>query len=212
MITARRLRRSNLAIAALIASVAIAIGARVSAHRLDEYLQAARIAVARERMSLDLSLTPGAAVAGRVITDIDADRNGNLSRQEQRAYAAQVLEALLVSVDGAAPIRLQLLASTFPEVVSLRSGDGAITIRAAARVSRLAAGPHHLLFRNHHAAGMSVYLANALVPDHDDVAVTGQERTGDQSELTINFIVRDVPNHDRKDSTGVTFNALRAGK
>jgi hypothetical protein len=54
-------------------------------------------------------------------------------------------------------------------------------------------GRHQLLFRNRHHPDRSVYLANALVPDSDDVAVTAQRRDGDQTELTIEYIVRAAP-------------------
>ena len=36
----------------------------------------------------------------------------------------------------------------------------------------------------------SVYLANALVPESDQVAVTAQRRDGDQTELTIDYVLR----------------------
>jgi hypothetical protein len=48
-------------------------------------------------------------------------------------------------------------------------------------------GAHRLLFRNAHLAGHSAYLANALVPESDRVAVTAQRRDRDQSELTIEY-------------------------
>ena len=44
----------------------------------------------------------------------------------------------------------------------------------------------------------SVYLANALVPEDDQVAVTGQQRDGDQSELTIEFVVRETTASTRR--------------
>ena len=54
----------------------------------------------------------------------------------------------------------------------------------------MAAGSHRLLFRNAHLAGHSAYLANALVPESARVAVTAQRRDRDQSELTIEYMVR----------------------
>jgi len=194
---ARRLRRNSLAIATLVVAFAAAPGTRVSAHRLDELLQAARIGIERDRVQLELSLTPGTSVAARVISKIDTDRDGSVSRQEQNAYAAVVTRALDVSIDGAPPMRLDVLATTFPEVASMRTGDGAMTIRAAAHMPALSSGSHRLLFRNRHAPDTSVYLANALVPDADNVAVTGQDRTGDQRELAIDFVVRDAVAYNR---------------
>ena len=39
----------------------------------------------------------------------------------------------------------------------------------------------------------SVYLANALVPGSEHVAVTAQRRDSDQTELTIDYVVRAAP-------------------
>jgi hypothetical protein len=63
-------------------------------------------------------------------------------------------------------------------------------LRATATPPRLSAGRHHLFFRNAHAAGRSVFLANALVPDDARVSVTAQRRDGEQSELTIEYLLR----------------------
>ena len=192
MTTVRSLRASKRAALVLLATMAVAFGARVSAHRLDEFLQAVRIAVERRGVQLEMNLTPGIVVADGVIRAIDADRNGVLSQQEQQAYVGRVLSALTLRVDDSSPLHMQLTGSTFPDVAALRAGDGAISIRSKADVSRLPVGPHRLFFHNKNAAGNSVYLANALVPEDDDVAVTGQQRAGDQSQLTIEFVVRET--------------------
>jgi hypothetical protein len=182
----------------LLATMAVAFGARASAHRLDEFLQAARIAVERDRVRLEMNLTPGVVVADAVIHEIDADRNGVLSQDEEQAYAGRVLGALTLRVDDLPPLHMQLAGSSFPDVAALRAGDGAIIIRSEAVVARLPAGAHRLFFHNRNAAGNSVYLANALVPEDDDVAVTGQQRTGDQSQSTIEFVVRDMSASSRR--------------
>ena len=64
---------------------------------------------------------------------------------------------------------------------------------AAATLPRLSTGPDHLLFRNGHHPDRSVYLANALVPDSDEVAVTAQRRDADQTELTIDYVLHAAP-------------------
>ena len=175
---------------ALLTTIAIGCGARVSAHRLDEFLQAARIGVGRDRVQLEMDLTPGIVVADGVIRDIDADRNGVLSQDEQRAYADRVLGALTLRIDDSPLPRMQTAASSFPDVAALHTGDATITIRAEAGVARLERGPHRLFFHNANAADSSVYLANALVSEDLDVAVTEQRRVEDQSALTIGFVVR----------------------
>ena len=63
----------------------------------------------------------------------------------------------------------------------MRRGEGTIRLQAAATLPRLSTGAHQLLFRNSHHPDRSVYLANALVPESDDVAVTAQRRDGDQT-------------------------------
>jgi hypothetical protein len=166
--------------------------APLSAHRLDEYLQAARIGVGADGLHLEMSLTPGIAVAERVIREIDRDGDGVMDEAEQRAYAEGVLSTILVRVDEAPALHLSLAGSSFPNPATIRSGSGVISIRSEARLARLTAGPHRMLFRNNSVDDRSVYLANALVPDDDRVAVTGQERRVDQSELTIAFSVRET--------------------
>ena len=198
MTTVRSLRASKRTAWALIATIAVALGARVSAHRLDEFLQAARIAVERDRVQLEMDLTPGTAVAAPVLRELDADRNGVLSQEERQAYAGRVLSALTLRVDDLPPLHMQPTAATFPDVAALRAGDGAISIRADANLSPLPVGPHRLFFDNKNDAENSVYLANALVPEDAAVGVTGQQRTGDQSELTIEFVVRETSAFSRQ--------------
>ena len=191
MTTVRSSRASNHT-ALLVAIVVGALTAAVSAHRLDELLQAARIAIEPDRLCLELSLTPGIAVAAGVVREIDRDRNGVLSSEEQQAYARQVVSAMALRIDDD-PLSLDLTMSAFPRVSAIHGGDAPITIHSEAVVPSLAPGRHRIFFRNQNAPATSVYLANALVPESDDIAVTGQERDGDQRELTINFVVRRTP-------------------
>jgi hypothetical protein len=172
--------------------MAIVGGAEVSAHRLDEYLQAARLAIDPGRVHIELDLTPGIALAEAILADIDSNRDESLSAEEQRAYGSAVLSALTLEVDGT-PVRAQLGASSFPDVEAMRRGEGTIRIESAATLPRLSIGPHQLLFRNSYHPDGSVYLANALVPESDRIVVTAQRRDGDQSELIIEYVVRAAP-------------------
>src|SRR5580765_8182089 len=56
-------------------AAAVTLGTAASAHRRDEYLQAARLAVEPGRVDLELDLTPGIEVAEAIIADIDGDRD-----------------------------------------------------------------------------------------------------------------------------------------
>lgn len=177
-------------------TTAIAAIADVSAHRRDEYLQAARLAIDVGRVELELDLTPGIAVAEAIIADIDGNRDGRLSQDEQRAYASLALSALAIDVDGT-PVRAELAAISFPDAEAMRRGEGTIRLQSTAALPRLPIGPHQLLFRNRHHPDRSVYLANALVPDTDEVTVTAQRRDGDQTELTIDYVLRAAPARSR---------------
>jgi hypothetical protein len=63
-------------------------GTPSSAHRLDEYLQAAMLSLEKDRVQVQLRLTPGVAVFPFIVSIIDTDSDGAISIGEQRAYAA----------------------------------------------------------------------------------------------------------------------------
>jgi hypothetical protein len=176
--------------ASAIALLIVFAGSRLlSAHRLDEYLQASRISVEPGRLEVDIDLTPGVAVASRIVRDIDRDADGRLSADEQRGYAAVVIEALRLQVDGQ-PVRARLVSFAFPELDALRRGDATIELKCAADMPPLASGQHRIFFENQHHRDVSVYLANALVPQDDRVAIVDQLRDGSQQDLTIVYRLR----------------------
>lgn len=192
MTTVRSLPGSRHALCGLVAAFVLGSGAGMSAHRYDEFLQAARIGVESDQVRLEMSLTPGIAAANAVVREIDVNGDGVLSSVEQHSYAERVLDRITLLVDDFLPLRLALAASSFPDPMALRNGDATIDLRLKADMPRLGSGVHHLSFRNDHATTTSVYLANALVPDSPRVAVTGQRRDFDQRELTIDFTLRDA--------------------
>ncbi len=181
----RSSRASSVGRALALAIVTIA-SVDLSAHRRDEYLQAARLAVEPGSVQIELDLTPGIAVAEAIIADIDRDHDGRLSSNEQRDYAILAIRALKVEVDGVR-LLVQLDVSRFPDVEAMRRGEGVIRVNSSAPIQPLSAGSHQLLFRNGHHPESSVYLANALVPESTRVAVGAQRRDGDQRELTIEY-------------------------
>jgi hypothetical protein len=183
------LRANRIAFAVL---VIVFTGTGLSAHRLDEYLQAARLAVEPGRVELQLDLTPGRAVADAIIADIDRDRDGRLSPAEQREYAQRVFDTIELRIDDR-PLGVGPLATTFPDLQLLRQGEGSIRLRTEAHLPRTLNGEHRLAFRNRHRPDISVYLANALLPDGDSVAITAQRRDPAQRDLTIDYVVRSEP-------------------
>jgi hypothetical protein len=192
MTTVRSSRANRAAALVLAATFTVVFGTSVSAHRLDELLQATRIGVEPDRVHLEINLTPGIAVADDFIRDIDTNGDRVLSPAEQDAYAEGVLSRVALRVDNLPPLRLSLIGSSFPDVAAMRTGDVAINLQLEADMPPLAIGEHRLFFHNNSATANHVYLANALVPESDRIAVTKQERDAGQSELTIEFALRET--------------------
>jgi hypothetical protein len=188
-----RLPASGRALAwlSLALAVAVATEALVFAHRLDEYLQAARIDLRTDGVSIELALTPGAEIAASIAATIDRDRDGTTSTDEQRTYARDVAQALRATLDDT-PLQLDLHGFSFPTTDQFRRGEGTIRLQRSARHPILSNGRHQLSFNNGYLPGQSVYLANALVPVSPRISVTGQRRTFNQRELTIDYAVGTV--------------------
>jgi len=174
----------------LVVAVTVVAATSASAHRRDEYLQAARIQLQPGGVDVELDLTPGIEVAGSIIATLDRDGDGSLSATEQRGYADLVVGATRLTLDGTA-LPLRLASATFPDLAGMSRGEGTIRMQAHASLTGLTPGSHQLFFRNTHLAGQSAYLANALVPENPRIiSVTAQRRDPDQTELTIVYAVR----------------------
>lgn len=167
----------------------VVTGSGASAHRLDECLQAARIAIEPRTVTLEIDLTPGVDVAGTIISDIDRDRDGVLSPTEQQGYVARVFDQMELAIDGE-PAKAVALPASFPEVAAIARGEGTIQLRSAIQLAAQSAGTHQVWFRNGYRREISVYLANALVPEDRRIAVRSQRRDAAQRALTIDYEVR----------------------
>jgi hypothetical protein len=167
---------------------AFAFQATAAAHVLDEYVQAAQIALAPEGVRVELRLTPGVEVADRVFALIDSDGDGKISPSEEQAYARRVTRDIALEVDGRrAP--LALTAVEFPSRREMQEGTAAIRLDLAAETDLRSAGEHRLSFRNYHLPELSDYLANVLVPATDAIKISGQQRDALQHELQVDFLV-----------------------
>jgi hypothetical protein len=159
--------------------LAISLSPDAAAHQLDEYLQATLIGVTRDGIDVEIQLTPGVAVLPMLLAVIDRDRDGRISVEEERVYAARVAREVELRVDGA-PAALWLMETTFPPLEAMREGLG--TIRMKLRTMRTG---HTLRFENRHLPQISVYLVNCLAAPADGLVVSGQER--DEAQRSIVF-------------------------
>jgi hypothetical protein len=182
-VTALRAIATTAAVAVLLPSI------DGQAHNLDEYLQAARLSLVRDRVALELDLTPGVAVAPGIIAIIDRDADAAISSEEARAYGQTVMSEIRLSLDGHA-VDVSLDRVEVPSAPDLRAGLGTIAIRASGSLTRLGGGRHSLQFRNDHRPGGAAYLINALAPDDPAIRVIGQARDPIQREGRIEYEIR----------------------
>lgn len=169
------------------------------AHRLDEYLQAVRLAVGINQINLSIELTPGVAVADRLLALIDIDRDGVISEVEQSAYFELFFAQLRLSCDGKrAP--LQIVNASFPPIGEMKTGVGVIQIKASAAIGNLTAGAHAVGLTNDHLPAISAYLVNALVPKERAIVVDAQERDVSQKNYFLRFTVKAEGSERRRSS------------
>jgi len=153
---------------------AIAYARIADAHQLDEYLQATRIAVEHDRIVLEMSLTPGVAVARQIFASIDRDGDRQISALEAEAYGRGVLREVVLELDDR-PLVPALVRAEYPAWPELRDGLGTIRLEAAAGVP-IPRGRHHLRFVNHHRSDVGIYLVNALMPSTSAISIRAQQR------------------------------------
>ncbi len=166
----------------------LALPSAALAHRLDEYLQATLVSIEPGEIRLQINLTPGVAVAERVLALVDRDQDGKISTAEASAYAELLRRCLAVRLDRR-KIALKPTATEFPPLSELRTGWGIIKIEYSATLGPLAPGPHRLALKNRHLPALSVYLLNAAQPRSGSIRITKQKRNKTQSQGEIEFKV-----------------------
>jgi hypothetical protein len=168
-----------------IAALALTWAASVEAHQLDEYLQASRLDVSRDRIVVELTLTPGTLIAPRLLTSIGGDRLHTISSEDLTRYAQQVLDDLRLSIDGRTChlTATRVVASLWDE---LADGTGSIRLEAVTDAALITGGSHRIAYENSHAPVPSVYLVNALKPGRDvRIAAQRRDRLQHQIELDV---------------------------
>jgi hypothetical protein len=167
-------------------AILFSIGTPATAHRLDEYLQATLISVEKNRIQIEVRLSPGVAVFPMVLAMIDTNADGIISESEQMVYAERVVRDLSVTLDGDR-LRPRLLSAKFPEAAEMKEGRGEIQLEFGADLPRN--GPNRrLIFENHHQSRIAAYLVNCLVPRDPDIRLTAQNRNQSQSLYELDYV------------------------
>lgn len=172
----------------LLGCLLLVLATDASAHRLDEYLQAARISVATNRVDLSLELTPGVAIVDQLLVVIDKDHDGRVSKEEVTTYAQRVLKDIQVGLDEKVLV-LSLADASFPALEDVKKGMGVIRIKATIPVVPLSVGKHNISLANAHLPAISVYLVNALAPKDPAIKITKQTRDELQKIYRLEFSV-----------------------
>ncbi|MFT8719438.1 hypothetical protein [Acetobacter sp.] len=159
-----------------------------SAHRLDEYLQATTISLARDHITLHLRLTPGVQVAQTVIQQMDSNEDGNLSVAEQQAYVSWITQTLLLSLNGRTG-HLAVESAMFPSIPAMKTGAGVIDLQFRVP-AHLQSGTYHLTYTNKGMGPDTAWLVNCLVPKDASIRVIQQKRSENQSFYALDFTVR----------------------
>lgn len=155
------------------------------AHRLNEYLQATTITLSRDKVRLQMRLTPGTAIAVKLLQTIDANGDGAISLTEQRNYLGQIEHDLSLTIDGRyTALEAQAFIFPAPEAMKKGVGDVIVSYEAALDTKNVA---HQLIFKDQHYKNMAVYLVNCLLPADTTLKVTGQTRSNDQSVYQLDF-------------------------
>ena len=175
------------ALLSLAVALWLSLPGAASAHRLDEYLQATTVAVGKDRIVLRLRLTPGVSVAPAVLAEMDADGDGVISAAEQRAYAARVVAARSLSLDGH-PAPLRLRDGSFSPATAMRSGSSDVVLEFDAAAPS-GPGRHRLVYDQRVGREPDVYLTNALTPVDAEVRIVRQSRSFDQSSYRLDYEV-----------------------
>ena len=157
-------------------------------HRLDEYLQATRLAFSRDRVALELDLTPGVSVAQQVFAMIDRDGDARVSAVEIEAYGQRVLRDLSLRIDGRV-CTLTLVRAESPTWDEIREGLGTIRLEAFAEAPLAKYGRHRVVYDNTHQPAIGVYLVNALTPSVTDLTIGPARRDMLQRRIDLDVDV-----------------------
>ncbi len=172
------------------AALLVALATDAFAHRLDEYLQGTIISLEKNRVALQMTLTPGVAVFPLLISQMDTNADGAISDEERRAYAHRVLHDIKLSFDKER-LTPHLVSMRFPDTGEMKEGRGEIQLDLSAE---LPSGGRNrkLIFENRHESRIAAYQVNCLVPRDPDIRITAQQRNYSQSLYRLEYARTDL--------------------
>lgn len=162
----------------------------VSAHPLDEYLQASYLTLTGDTLVVDVDLSPGVLVAARVLPLIDTDGSGDISKTEGQLYIDEIVKALHLSANDN-PIPLTLNGVEYPPYLDLSAGTGVIRLHLSAPLPHTTPGDYKVFYENdYEVPGLrNTYLVNGFIQsgERDRFDITDQQRDYYQHTLSLSF-------------------------
>ena len=163
-----------------------------SAHPVHEVIQNAYLTLSPGTVGLELELTAGPQVAGRIIRALDPNGDRRISPVEARAYADRVIAQSRLTIDRR-PLSIRTIAIDVPSYAALLGAHGKIRITAkAARPDR--AGSMRLAYRNGYNPAESRCDANIFIKVRGPVGyrINRQDRSSDGRFLVVDYLTLTV--------------------
>lgn len=160
------------------------------AHPIHEVVQNAYLTLSPGTIGLELDLTAGPQVAGKVIRSLDMNGDRWISPAEARAYADRVLSQSRLTIDRR-PLAFHTLSVDVPSYAALLGAHGTIRIvAAAARPDR--PGAATLVYRNGYSPAESRCDANIFARAGRQMAyrIDSQDRSPDGRVLVVVYSIR----------------------
>jgi len=172
----------------LAAALVLAPAPRAVAHQIDEYLQATRLGISRDRIDVEVDLTPGVSIAPGILAAIDRNGDGRIDPREIEACARAVVANLSLRVDDR-PYALTLVRADAPSADEIGDGTARIRVEATADVPLRTSGRHRIAYENGDRSPNGVYLVNALKPDSRQLSIVAQQRDRLQHSIAVDVVV-----------------------
>jgi hypothetical protein len=171
-----------------LALTAAMVTGAVSAHPVHEVVQNAYLTLSPGKVGLELELTAGPQVAGRLIRALDRNGDKQISPAEAHAFAGRVLAQSRLTIDRR-PLVIRALSVDVPSYAALLGAHGTIRIVAvAARPAQR--GGATLAYRNGYSPAESRCDANIFVKPGRRVAdrIEGQDHSPDGRALIVRYV------------------------
>jgi nickel/cobalt transporter (NicO) family protein len=171
---------------ALLLCILLLPAAPAAAHPLDVYLQATYLTVSPTALTVEMDLSPGVLVAPRIIQQLDANSDREISKMEARRYLGQVVQDAVVRVDDRS-MPLTVTKVHVPPYATIQAGYGTMRVFGTTSRTAVTTGQHQVFFRNGFSDVEVTYQVNAFVAEGAPITLEDQRRDATQRAATVSY-------------------------